>query len=201
MTLILASTSPRRVELLSRLQVSYSVVPSGVVEREPEMGEDAAAYALALAREKAQAVASRYPDDVVLAADTVVAVDSRILGKPIDGADALRMLGLLRGRVHTVVTGVVVVCGGRSESAASSARVRMRNATDEELQAYIATGEPMDKAGAYAVQGMGGRIVDDVSGCYNAVVGLPLDLTSDLLRRCGIPLPAISCCDFCNRLS
>jgi septum formation protein len=201
MTLILASTSPRRAELLSRLQIPYSVVPSGVEEREPKIGEEPAAYALALAREKVEAVASRYPDDVVLAADTVVAVDSHILGKPADQADALRMLSLLCGRVHVVVTGVVVVCGGRRESGASSARVRMRSATDQELRAYIATGEPMDKAGAYAVQGMGGRLVENVTGCYNAVVGLPLRLSADLLHRCGSEIPAPNCCTFCDRVS
>jgi septum formation protein len=201
MTLILASTSPRRAELLSRLQVQYRVVPSGVEEREPKIGEEPAAYALALAREKVEAVASRYPDDVVLAADTVVAVDSHILGKPADQSDALRMLSLLCGRVHVVVTGVVVACGGRRESGASSARVRMRSATDEELRAYIATGEPMDKAGAYAVQGRGGRFVDNVTGCYNAVVGLPLRLSTDLLGRCGIEFPTTGCCTSCNRVS
>lgn len=198
MTLILASTSPRRIELLSRLHLPYSVEPSGVLERDSEPGEGPAEYSLALATQKAGAVASRRPADVVLAADTVVAVDSQILGKPADEADALRMLRLLRGRTHTVVTGVVVAHGGQREFGVVSARVRILNASDEDLRAYIATGEPMDKAGSYAVQGIGGRLVGDVTGCYNAVVGLPLALTAELLQHFGVQVPSIVCCAFCG---
>lgn len=198
MTLVLASTSPRRRELLSRLGLGYEVEPSQVEEREPEMGEDPEAYAASLAREKALAVASRRPNDVVLAADTVVAVGGQILGKPADETDALRMLRLLRGRTHTVVTGVVVVCDDRVSTGTSTARVRMRNAPDGELRAYVAGGEPMDKAGAYAVQGLGGQFVEDVIGCYNAVVGLPLRLTVDLIGQCGIKLAEVDCCSFCG---
>lgn len=198
MTLILASTSPRRRELLSRFNIPYRVQASRVEEREPEVGEDPAEYALALAVEKAEAVASSHPDDIVLAADTVVAVDSRILGKPANETDALRMLRMLRGRSHLVVTGVVAGCGGRWQSGVASACVRMRMASDQELESYIASGEPMDKAGAYAVQGIGGGFVDDVRGCYNAVVGLPLALTSNLLRHCGVDAPEIPCCPSCD---
>lgn len=201
MTLVLASTSPRRRDLLPRFGVPYSIEPSLVVEREPEPGEDPEAYAAALAREKAETVASRHPDEVILAADTVVAVDGHILGKPVDETDALRMLRLLRGRAHTVVTAVALVRAGQIVSGVSMVTVRMRDASDEELQAYIAGGEPMDKAGAYAIQGLGGQLVDEIAGCYNAVVGLPLGLTADLFKRCGIQLPAARCCSYCDRTS
>jgi len=188
--LVLASGSPRRRDLLSRLGVPFEVRPSQVEEREPEPGEDPRHYALDLAGEKAGDVARRQARDMVLAADTVVALDRHILGKPVDEADALRMLQLLRGKRHTVVTGVVVRCGERERREAVASVVWMRHFSDAEALRYIATGEPMDKAGAYAVQGQGGTLVEDVEGCYNTVVGLPLCLTVQLLGECGIVLPA-----------
>ena len=186
MTLVLASASPRRRDLLRELGLKFRVVPSAVVEREPLPGESPEEYAKALAREKATDVAAGHPTAVTLAADTVVAVDGHILGKPRDAGDAERMLRLLAGKTHAVVTAVCVRCGGHEHVEASPARVSMRPFTPEEARAYVATGEPADKAGAYAVQGRGGQLVDAVSGCYNAVVGLPLCLTTDLLRRCGL---------------
>jgi septum formation protein len=168
-----------------RFGVPFDIVPSGVEERAPEPGEVPASYAVALAREKARDVAGRLPGAAILGADTVVVVDGAILGKPEDPGDALRMLSLLRGRRHLVVTGVALQCGGWLTGSAA-ADVVMRDFGDDEARRYVATGEPMDKAGAYAVQGGGGRLVERVSGCYSAVVGLPLCLTADLLTRCGL---------------
>ncbi|MBV9278996.1 MAG: septum formation protein Maf, partial [Chloroflexi bacterium] len=150
----------------------------------------------ALASEKAEDVARRHPGATVLGADTVVVVDGAVLGKPEDPEDALRMLSLLRGRRHLVVTGVALYCGGWLTGSAA-AEVIMRDFDDGEARRYVATGEPMDKAGAYAVQGEGGRLVERVSGCYSAVVGLPLCLTGDFLRHCGllVSVPVGARCD------
>ena len=196
MTLVLASGSRRRHELLSRLVPDFKVAPSTVVERPPGPDEDPASYALALAKQKAAEVADCYPEVTVLAADTVVAIDGEILGKPQNEADAVRMLWLLRGKSHTVVTGVAVSCRGEQRSGTVAAEVRMRSFSDDEIARYIGSGEPMDKAGAYAVQGLGGSLVSAVVGCYNTVVGLPLCLTRDLLHACGEQdaLPPVACC-------
>lgn len=184
--LILASSSPRRRELLSRLGVPFAVVPSGVEERLPRLGEDPAAYAAELARQKAAEVAQRYPGDVVLGADTVVAVGDHILGKPESEAAAEAMLALLRGRTHTVVSAVCVCCSADLSCGTVASRVTMRDFAPGEVAKYVRTGEPMDKAGAYAVQGLGGSLVSNVEGCYETVVGLPLCLTRDLLAGCGL---------------
>lgn len=199
MTLILASSSPRRRDLLKRLGLPYVVEPSLVLERPPRPGEDPASYASELARQKAGDVALRHPGAVVIGADTVVAVQSEILGKPADSEDALRMLRLLRARSHLVATAVVVICDGQILSGVSTATVRMRDASDADLQRYIATGEPMDKAGGYAIQGTGGSLVEEVHGCYNAVVGLPLARTAELLQSCGLgPVSPSECCGHCR---
>lgn len=167
----------------------------------PRPGEDPAMYAGELALQKACDVASRNRDATVVGADTVVAVDREILGKPEDSADALRMLRLLRGRSHLVATAVATICGGEVISGVSTAIVRMRDVSDAELNSYIATGEPTDKAGAYAVQGLGGSLVEEVQGCYNAVVGLPLALTAELLGKCGFaPDFSTPCCASCSTL-
>jgi septum formation protein len=184
--LILASSSPRRRALLGTLELPFIVVPSGVHEREPFPGEDPAAYALVLAGEKAADVALHHPRDVVIAADTVVAVGGHILGKPLDAEDALRMLQLLRGREHAVTTAVVVRVGEAVRTGAVTSRVRMRSFSLDEAKAYVATGEPMDKAGGYAVQERGGALVENVEGCYNAVVGFPLCLVVRLLQEVGV---------------
>lgn len=194
MKVLLASSSPRRRQLLSRLGLEFEVVPSRVVERPPEPGEDAGSYALSLAAEKASEVAGRRPGAVVIGADTVVVADGVILGKPEDEADAMRMLRLLAGKWHRVVTGVVVECGSRL-TGAESAEVLMRHTGDDERAAYIASGEPMDKAGAYAIQGDGRALVERVRGCRETVVGLPLCLLSDLLRECGLQVTAEPGCE------
>jgi septum formation protein len=197
MTLVLASGSPRRRELLSRLGLPFAVVPGRTVERAPMPREDPASYAMALARDKVAEVSGRCSGNaVILGADTVVAVDGAILGKPADATDAVRMLSMLRGRSHTVVTSVVVRCAS-DHTGSVAAEVVMRDFTDAELAQYVATGEPMDKAGAYAVQGLGGQLVAAVKGCRETVIGLPLCLTCELLRSCGLlqELPPAACCN------
>ena len=144
---------------------------------------------VAVALAKARAVARQQASPaVVLGADTEVVLDGRYLGKPADIPDALRMLRALRGRTHEVVTAVALVeaPGGREETAAVVTRVTMTNATDEDLAAYVATGEPLDKAGAYAVQGRGSLLIDRIDGCYTNVVGLPVETTRRLLQRWGL---------------
>jgi septum formation protein len=179
--LILASASPRRRELLTQAGYSFSVEASSVVElRHPE--EDAIRFATRLAREKAQDVFSRHSSALVLGADTVVVCDREVMGKPADAADAVRMLGLLSGRTHHVVTGVAVVWGvDAAEVAAEVTQVTMRTLSPREISGYVATSDPMDKAGAYAIQGYAGRWIPRISGCYFNVVGLPLALVASLL--------------------
>jgi septum formation protein len=187
-TLVLASASPRRQELLSRLGIPFTVQASHISEVHPP-GPHGQAVAL-VALDKARAVARRWTAGaaIVLGADTEVVLDGRYLGKPRDAADAVGMLRALRGRTHEVVTGValVEVPSGRVETAAVTTRVTMAEASDEEIAAYVATGEPLDKAGAYAVQGEGGRLVARVDGCFTNVVGLPVETTRRLLERWGL---------------
>jgi septum formation protein len=190
--LILASASPRRQELLAQAGYRFEVQPSSVPEsRQP--GEDAIRFATRLARQKAEEVFGRRQTEagttepaVVLGADTVVVCDGEVMGKPSDAADAARMLLLLSGRTHHVVTGVAVVWGANSagaiEVAAELTQVTMQTLSPEEVSAYVASGEPMDKAGAYAIQGYAGRWIPRISGCYFNVVGLPLALVASLLE-------------------
>jgi septum formation protein len=184
--LILASASPRRRELLTQAGYRFQVEASSVAEsRLP--GEDAIRFATRLAREKAEEVFARHPSSsqglTVLGADTVVVCDGEIMGKPVDAADAARMLLLLSGRTHQVVTGVAVVWApGSVEVAAELTQVTMRTLSAGEVDDYVAGGEPMDKAGAYAIQGYAGRWIPRVSGCYFNVVGLPLALVTSLLE-------------------
>jgi septum formation protein len=184
--MLLASGSPRRRDLLGRLGIAFEVAPSLVQERAPHLGEAAPAYAVSLASAKATDVALRRPGHVVIGADTVVVVDNRILGKPRDREDAFRMLECLAGRTHFVITAVSVRCGEAVHSGSVAAEVRMRPYSIQEITAYVDSGEPMDKAGGYALQGTGGRFVEAVSGCRETVIGLPLCLVQDLLRPCGV---------------
>ena len=167
------------------------MVASHIPEEHPPAAPHEAITAVALA--KARAVARALPPDrpaVVLGADTEVVLDGRLMGKPRDGADAARILGTLRGRVHEVITGIAVVeVGGASTelTEAVTTRVRMRPYSDEEILAYVETGEPLDKAGAYAVQGIGSRLVAEVNGCLSNVIGLPLSTTRRLLGRWPLP--------------
>ena len=173
--IILASASPRRRELLGLAGIAFEVVVSPVEEPAPDVGEHPAAYAARMARLKAAAVAALHPDAVVVGADSVVAVGETILGKPKDAADALRMLTLLSGRTHQVVTGCAIFAPGKEPEIFSVATdVTMLAINQARLAAYVATGEPMDKAGAYAIQGGAAAFVTSICGSYTNVVGLPL---------------------------
>jgi septum formation protein len=191
--LVLASASPRRRELLTQAGFTFEVHPAHIPE-DPNPNEDPIAYVIRLAREKAEAVFAEItnataseerasaPPQVVLGADTTVTLDNQILGKPENEADAARMLRLLSGRTHRVITGVAVVTAQRTEVAAEVTGVRFLTLSDEEIAAYVATGEPMDKAGAYAIQGRAARWIPRIEGDYFNVVGLPLALVSTLLE-------------------
>jgi septum formation protein len=186
MRLILASASPRRMELLGDAGYAFDVVPAHVDES-GLAGEPPPAYVLRVAALKARAVAARVSDGIVLAADTIVVVDGEMLAKPVDDDDARRMLRLLSGRAHEVLTGVVVVRDGRESSAIVATRVRFRMLTPDEIDWYVASGEPRDKAGAYGVQGLASRFVEAVAGSYTNVVGLPVGAVRRLLEAAGLP--------------
>jgi septum formation protein len=198
--LILASASPRRRELLAQAGYTFEVRPAHIPE-DPLPGEDPIMYVTRLAREKAEVVfreagagkgeagkmsTERGSSLAVLGADTTVTLDGAILGKPADAEDAARILELLSGRTHRVITGVALVTAQGTEVAAEVTAVRFLTLSDEEIRAYIATGEPMDKAGAYGIQGRAARWIPRVEGCYFNVVGLPLALVCSLLEAAGI---------------
>lgn len=180
---ILASRSPRRRELLALVGITHEVRPADIDERYLP-GETPRAHAERLAREKAARIAA--PDAVTIGSDTIVVVDGDILGKPTDEGDAARMLRQLSGRSHTVVTAVAVDWRGRIESGVEEVGVTFKALDDDEIAAYIRTREPMDKAGAYGIQGFGATIVERVDGDYFAVMGLPLQLLVKVLRRHGL---------------
>lgn len=187
--LILASASPRRRDLLRDLGVDFTIEAAAIDER-PLAAEPPRDYVQRLADAKARTVADRHAQAArppcVLAADTIVAVDDTLLGKPLDGDDALRMLALLSARTHDVLTAVVVRQGTRVARALSHTRVTFRALGDAERQAYVDSGEPMDKAGAYGIQGLGGVFAARVQGSFTGVVGLPVAETRVLLREFGI---------------
>jgi septum formation protein len=185
-TLILASGSPRRRELLTRARIDFEVVQSGLDEIR-EAHESAREYALRMARDKALAVSTQRPHRDVLAADTVVECGGAILEKPVDAADATRMLNALSGRTHTVVTAFAIALDGKIvASDAVVSRVTFRALSAEEIADYIATGEPFDKAGAYGIQGIGGGFITHVEGSRDNVMGLPTDEVIAVLRRLHI---------------
>lgn len=179
----LASRSPRRQELLRQVGVRFEVVPADVAERR-QPGQSPAAYAVATALAKARAASRR--DRPVLGADTDVVIDGEILGKPASRADGLAMLQRLANRAHEVYSGVALVHDGREATALSVTRVTFGAIAPAQAQAYWDTGEPADKAGAYAIQGCGAQFVQEIHGSYSGVVGLPLYETLDLLRRFGV---------------
>lgn len=190
--LILASASPRRQQLLALLGVPFRVKPADIDETPPD-GHTPEEVALSLARQKAMAVIGEVQDALVLGADTIVVCDGAILGKPGDAEDALRMLRCLNGREHLVVTGVALleVAQGevvREQGEVVRTRVWFRNVTEEHLRRYVATGEPMDKAGAYGAQGYGSTLIERIDGCYFNVVGLPVSRVCAMLEAWGIPL-------------
>jgi nucleoside triphosphate pyrophosphatase len=183
--LVLASASPRRQELLRNAGIAFAVQPAHIVE-DPLPGESAKACAERLAREKALAVARHRPSDVVLGADTVVTINDHLLGKPSDAADAERMLRLLSDRKHQVITGVCLVVNGRISVASETTQVTMNELTGKEITDYVASGEPMDKAGAYAIQGIASRWIPRIEGDYFNVVGLPVALVFRMLREVNL---------------
>lgn len=195
--LILASSSPRREDLLLRLGVSFTVATADIDESQ-QPGEPPVDLVQRLAQEKALAVAARFPDCAVLGADTIVVLDGEVLGKPVDADDAAAMLRRLRGRPHTVWSAVyaqnpVTV---RTAAALNETMVWMRPYGDDEIAAYVASGDPLDKAGAYAIQHPGFAPVERIDGCYSGVMGFPLGDVAQVLRVIGVEAPgdaALAC--------
>jgi septum formation protein len=184
--IVLASASPRRRELLRLVGIPHEVRPARIDET-PLDDEEPAAHAERLAREKAMAVAREVPPEaLVIGADTIVVVEGTILGKPGDAGDAARMLRMLSGRTHTVFTAVAAARGGRVEAEVERVVVTFRTLDDRDIARYIATAEPMDKAGAYGIQGFGATIVERIEGDYFAVMGLALVRVVRLMARLGV---------------
>lgn len=184
MHLILASQSPRRQELLKLVGLTYTIAVSDVQETVPA-GITPEALVEHLALEKARAVQPRYPEDCIIGADTIVLIDGVIIGKPRDDADAIRILNALQGRVHWVYTGVAVLTPQREDVRHEITKVTFAPMTREEINWYVSTGEPRDKAGAYGVQGLGAVFVTRVEGNYFNVVGMPLPLLYQMLKKAG----------------
>jgi septum formation protein len=193
--LVLASASPRRQELLRNAGIPFVIQPTDIPEV-PREGEAPQSFAERLAREKALAVFRQRPSDFILGADTIVVVNAQILGKPRDGADAERMLRLLSGRTHQVITGLCLVglqlrtgtqepATGFEDTRSETTLVSMNALSDDDIRSYISTGEPMDKAGAYAIQGRASRWISRLDGDYFNVVGLPVSLVYKMLRERG----------------
>ena len=199
---VLASTSPRRRELIGALGIEVLLADPGVAEEEPRLGEAGEAYVRRLSVEKAVSASESNLPAVVIAADTAVVLGEEVLGKPADKGEAREMLMRLRGRPHMVMTGVTVLDGaaGRRHSVVEVSEVEMRAYSEREIREYVESGEPMDKAGAYGVQDRRFRPAEAVNGCYSNVVGLPLCRLAELLSRVGVkvsPHPAASC-DRCS---
>jgi nucleoside triphosphate pyrophosphatase len=182
---VLASGSPRRRELLNLIGISPEVRPANIDES-MRPRETPRRHAERLAREKASAIATRDPNLITIGADTIVVINRKVLGKPADAAEAAAMLRKLSGREHTVITAVAVSRGKKVRSAVEEVRVKFRRLRDDEIDEYIATGEPMDKAGAYGIQGYGATIVECLDGDYFSVMGLPLARLVRLLRDVGV---------------
>jgi len=186
--IILVSRSPRRIQLLNQIKLPFEVAP-GLFEEGLVSRKTPAEYACHQALQKALSVVSQYPEAFLIGADTVVVDEQGILEKPVNPADACQMLRRLRGKTHQVITGVAVVATGKTGKDVKylvryeSTEVRMRALSEEEIQGYVRTGEPMDKAGAYAIQGVGALLVEGINGCYYNVVGLPLVLLMKMLKE------------------
>jgi|SRR5271166_2602482 len=180
--LILASASPRRAQLLRNAGITFTVDPANMPEK-PLEGESPLDCAQRLARDKTLAVFARHPNDAVVGADTIVVVDEHLLEKPADTNDAARMLHLLSGRTHQVITGVCLAAPGVERTEAEVTQVTFSKISDDEIATYIKTGEPMDKAGAYGIQAIASRWVTSIAGDYFNVVGLPVARVYRLLRE------------------
>ena len=187
--IILASASPRRRELLEKLGIPELLIrPAQGEEHMPET-DDPAQIVRALSRQKAEEVAYiSQPGDVIVAADTIVWLSGEALGKPKDEADAKAMLRRLSGRTHSVFTGVCVISGDQIISEAEESLVRFRSLTEKEIASYVASGEPMDKAGAYGAQGLAGLFVERIEGSFSNVMGLPLCRLGNMLKKVGVEL-------------
>ena len=187
MKFILASSSPRRRELLASIGVEFDVIPSNVPE-EHRRGEAPEEYVARLSRDKAQAIAPQHPDRWIIAADTTVLLGDQLLEKPTDKADAARMLTAIAGKTHVVYSGVTLQNARRNyrDTRVAETEVRMLALSPEDIAWYVASGEPLDKAGAYAAQGIGGIFIDSIHGSYTNVVGLPLALLFQMMRKAGI---------------
>lgn len=183
--IILASSSPRRSELLRNAGIPFRVKPAHVPES-PEPGEVPLLYTKRLARDKAVAIQEQFPQCFVLGADTIVLTDEHLLEKPSDQEDAIRMLRLLTDRAHTVTTGVCLITpDGKEDVRSETTQVTFGPMTDAEIRSYAASGEPLDRAGAYAIQGIASRYVRRIEGCYFNVVGLPVPLVYRMLTEHG----------------
>ena len=182
---VLASSSPRRRQLLELIGIPHEVRAANIDET-MRAREVPRRHAERLAREKATKIATRDPDLITIGADTVVVINRKVLGKPRDEAEAIHMLSQLSGREHTVITAVAVARGKKLRSAIEEVKVRFRRLHEDEIKAYVATGEPMDKAGAYGIQGYGATIVECIEGDYFAVMGLPLARLTSLMRDLGV---------------
>ena len=193
MALILASQSPRRRELLGQMGLTDFIIRPALGEEraDPNLSPDRLVEALS-AHKGLEVAAASDPGDLVIAADTVVAVDGQVLGKPRDRADALRMLAALSGRAHTVYTGVTLCRDGVVLTQHEATQVRFRTLTPAEMEAYVDTGEPMDKAGAYGIQGYGALLVEGIEGDYSNVVGLPVCRLGRMLARFGVDALALA---------
>ena len=187
--LIMASSSPRRRELLDQIQVSYKVLPVNIDESHMP-GETAEQFVMRMAIEKAAASYEQNPHCVALGSDTIVAIGSTILGKPENKAHAIEILSLLSGNTHQVMTAVAIHCSEYKECVMSVSEVEFTELTRQQIEAYWDTGEPVDKAGAYGVQGIAAQFIKNISGSYSGIMGLPLFETAQLLEKSGIKLLA-----------
>lgn len=176
--IILASKSPRRAEILRMAGIEFSIVPSEVDENIKVVSPKS--YAYELSKRKSEDIFKKYPDSTVVGADTIVVIDDQVLGKPKDEDEAFWMLKLLSGREHTVITGVTIINKNNIESFASCSLVKMYDNDDYILKSYINTGEPMDKAGAYGIQGKGSILIEKITGCYYNIMGLPIEAVRKL---------------------
>lgn len=178
--IVLASGSPRRHELLKYIVEQFEILPSDIEEIAEGSPKE---QVIKLALDKACDIAGKRPDAVVIGADTLVAIGDMVLGKPKDKANAARMLRQLSGNTHCVYTGLAVIADGQAETRCVATEVKFNEMTDDEIAEYIDTGEPMDKAGAYGIQGYGGKFIDRIDGCYFNVMGLPQSVLYEMIRE------------------